>query len=272
MVLSEAELILNALDERRQIAPLTAADPNLDEDRAYAIAREIVAHRRARGERPVGRKIGFTNSNIWPQFNVFAPIWGTVYDSTVSYAAGGRARVSLDGLLEPHVEPEIVLHFSQTPPVSTDPQAILASIDWIAHGFEIVQSVYPGWKFKAPDTIAAVALHGKLVVGEPVAVATIDDCAAKLAGFRIKLLRDGNAQAEGRGANVLGSPLLAFAHLGAVLAAQSRSAPVEAGEIVTTGTLTDALPVKPGQTWSTTLEGIELPGLSVTFTGSADAT
>jgi 2-keto-4-pentenoate hydratase len=39
--------------------------------------------------------------------------------------------------------------------------------------------------------------------------------------------------------------------------------PVAAGEIVTTGTLTAALPVKPGETWSTALSGIELPGLEL---------
>jgi len=49
------------------------------------------------------------------------------------------------------------------------------------------------------------------------------------------------------------------------LAAQSRFAPVQAGEIVTTGTLTAALPVSPGQTWTTVIEGIDLSGLSITF-------
>lgn len=266
MVLSEAETVLNAIDEGRSIAPFSASDGAFDEARAYAVGRQIVERRRARGENPVGRKIGFTNSNIWPQFNVFAPIWGTVYDSTVSYAKAGAARVPLGRLLEPHIEPEIVLHFARKPPLSQDPEAILASVDWIAHGFEIVQSPFPGWKFAAPDTIAGVALHGKLIVGEPVAVASIADCAHKLATFRIALARDGEAQVEGGGANVLGSPLLAFAHLSTLLASQPSSPPVEAGEIVTTGTLTDALPVRPGQTWSTKIEGIELPGLTVTFT------
>ncbi len=32
-----------------------------------------------RGERPIGRKIGFTNRNIWAEYGVYAPIWGDVY-------------------------------------------------------------------------------------------------------------------------------------------------------------------------------------------------
>ena len=38
-----------------------------------------------------------------------------------------------------------------------------------------------------------------------------------------------------------------------------------AGEIVSTGTLTRALPVKPGETWTTKLTGIALEGASLRF-------
>jgi len=35
--------------------------------------------------------------------------------------------------------------------------------------------------------------------------------------------------------------------------------------MVTTGTLTRALPVKPGETWTTTVSGIPLGSISVRF-------
>jgi 2-oxo-3-hexenedioate decarboxylase len=38
-----------------------------------------------------------------------------------------------------------------------------------------------------------------------------------------------------------------------------------AGEIVSTGTLTRALPVKAGETWTTKLKGIALEGISLRF-------
>ncbi|NBO20261.1 MAG: hydratase, partial [Proteobacteria bacterium] len=41
------------------------------------------ALRLARGERGRGFKLGFTNRSIWPIYGVYAPIWGTVYDSTL---------------------------------------------------------------------------------------------------------------------------------------------------------------------------------------------
>jgi 2-oxo-3-hexenedioate decarboxylase len=64
---------------------------------------------------------------------------------------------------------------------------------------------------------------------------------------------------------VLGSPLAAVVHLIRVLANQSPSAPLLAGEIVTPGTITAAQSIRAGQTWHTTASGIALPGLSVRF-------
>jgi len=71
--------------------------------------------------------------------------------------------------------------------------------------------------------------------------------------------------ARGKGAFVLGSPLLALKYLCDLLARQGGE-PLSAGEIVTTGTLTAALPVRPGQTWTVGIEGIDLRTPSLTLT------
>jgi 2-oxo-3-hexenedioate decarboxylase len=267
--LSETTELLGALTEARSIVPFTTLNPGFDMARAYAVAEGLHHARMDRGEQPVGRKIGFTNRTIWAEYGVYEPIWGFVYDATVAYATDGRAELALGGLIEPRIEPEIVLHFAEAPPVAgnaADLEAgILRSIDWIAHGFEIVQSPFPRWKFKVEDTVAANALHGRLVIGAPVLVSSIPDCVRKLRAFRIALSCGDDVQAVGGGANVLDSPLLAFAHLAEVLARLPQFGPVGAGEIVTTGTLTAALPVQPGERWRTRLDGIELPGLEIEF-------
>jgi 2-oxo-3-hexenedioate decarboxylase len=261
----EADLVLDAFGSRRLIGLLSDEDPSLDQARAYEIAGEVHRRRLERGERPVGRKIGFTNQTLWSQRGLDAPIWGHIYDSTVQHTKTGSAQVVIGHLIQPRIEPEIQLHFARTPPVTRDETAILECIDWIAHGFEIVQCPFKDWNFKVVDAIAAYAVHGLLVVGPPVAVIDIEDCAAKLRGFTITLVRNGERLASGGGERVLGSPLLAFAHLTEVLASQSRFPPVQAGELVTTGTLTDLFPVTAGEVWNTTLNGIDLPGMSVTF-------
>jgi 2-oxo-3-hexenedioate decarboxylase len=262
---SAADQILSALANRRSIAPLTDSDPGLDPKGAYAINAEIHRRRLADGWRPVGRKIGFTNRTIWAEYGVDSPMWGYTYDRTVSYAPERTFRLAVDHLREPRIEPEIVLHFARQPPTGANEAEILACIDWIAHGFEIVQSVYPGWKFKAVDTMAASGLHGALVVGPPIQISALPDALNKLRTFTIQLAKEGVVQATGGGVNVLGSPLLAFAFLSQTLAGLSGSEPVGAGEIVTTGTLTPAFPVTAGETWTTKLSGIALPGLTLTF-------
>lgn len=67
------------------------------------------------------------------------------------------------------------------------------------------------------------------------------------------------------GANVLDSPLNALAFLVELLAKHPEAPPLEAGEIISTGVLTDAHPVSPGETWSTTFAGLPLEGLTVEF-------
>jgi 2-oxo-3-hexenedioate decarboxylase len=265
-VANAAQTILDAFATGRLIAPLSDVDPSLDEDGAYAIASEIHARRVGGGETPVGRKIGFTNRGLWASYGVSAPLWGHIYDSTVHHASGGQERFAIGDLLQPRIEPEIQLHFARTPPVTRDEAAILECIDWIAHGFELVQCPFPDWQFTAADAIAAAALHGALVMGTPVAVADIEDCAQKLRSFSIVLSKDGEEQAAGGGADVLDSPLLAVTYLAELLAEQARFAPVQSGEIVTTGTLTAPQAVAAGDTWATTLHGIDVPGLSITFT------
>jgi 2-keto-4-pentenoate hydratase len=257
--------VLVALADGRSITNFTARDPAFGVTEAYAVAAALHHSRRARGERVAGRKIGFTNRTIWPLYGVHEPIWGHAYDTTVVYAQGGRAEIPVGPLPEPRIEPEIVLHFASAPPTTRDEAAILACVDWIAHGFEIVVCPFRDWKFKLADTVAANGLHGALVVGQPVPVADLPDCVRKLREFRLTLLKDGKPHAEGTGANVLDSPLLAFAHFAGVLARLPQFAPVGAGEVVTTGTLTDAYPVKAGERWSTRLAGIELPGLEIVF-------
>jgi 2-oxo-3-hexenedioate decarboxylase len=260
-----AQELIDGLGSAAQMATFTSRDPEFDVARAYAVAERVHAARLARGERPVGRKIGFTNRTIWDEYGVREPIWGFVYDTTLFRPRGGHASLAIDQLAEPRIEPEIVLHFRSPPPATRDEAAILDAVDWIAHGFEIVQSRFPDWSFKAADTVACNGLHGLLVLGDQVPVGSIPDCARKLREFRIALRRGDVTEAEGTGANVLDSPLLALAHLAELLPRLPQFPPLGAGEVVTTGTITRALPVKLGETWSTKLSGIELPGLMVTF-------
>ncbi len=253
--------LLDALDRNTMVGAITDRDPGFDSDAAYLVSAEILRRRRARGEKPIGRKIGFTNRTIWTEYGVSSPIWGCVYDSTVTYLDEPAGSLAIGHLSQPRLEPEIVLHFKSAPRATADEADLLSHIDWIAHGYEIVQCHFLNWKFRAADTIADFGLHGALVVGPRQPVEGLGDVIRKLRNFTITLAKNGKVERQGSGSNVLDSPLLAAAHLLHLLKDQQLFEPVEAGEIVTTGTLLSPPPILGGVTWITELSGIELPGL-----------
>jgi 2-oxo-3-hexenedioate decarboxylase len=262
-----ATRLIAAWDGATTLPPITASQPDFDVAAAYAVLREIEARREAAGWRPVGRKIGFTNRTIWPRYGVYQPMWAHVWAHTVHHASGDRASLALAPFVQPRIEPEVVFGLKAPVPVTDDARAVLACVEWIAPGFEIVQSHFPDWKFGAPDCTAACGLHGALVVGTPLAVTEANRAAlaAALPAFTLKLLRAGATVDTGVGANVLDSPALALAHLARVLAQQPESAPLAAGEIVTTGTVTDAWPVAAGETWSSDYGALGLRGITLSF-------
>jgi 2-oxo-3-hexenedioate decarboxylase len=258
-----------AQDSVRQIEPFTSRVPAFDLAAAYEVAQRVHEARVSEGAKPLGRKIGFTNPSLFAQYGVRDPIWGYMYDTTVVQLQGTHATCPLGRFADPKIEPEIVLQFRSAPRPGAKPAEILGALGWIAHGFEIVQSHFPGWKFQAPDTVADGGLHAALLIGPPQPVDRLgDDIVTALEAFTVALSCDGTHVETGRGSNVLGSPLAAMAHLLSVLARQPGCPPVQAGDIVTTGTITKAYSIQPGQTWRTEVQGIGLPGLTVEFAQS----
>ena len=145
-------------------------------------------------------------------------------------------------------------------------RTLLESVDWVAHGFEVVQSIFPGWQFSVPDTVAAFGLHGALLIGPRHPVAThAKDRSRTLSTFEIDLKRDGTVVDHGLGTNVLGGSVSALRHLIDLLARDQVNPALAAGEIITTGTLTRAFPVSVGETWTTELTGLALNGIRVRF-------
>ena len=262
-----ADRLIAAYDSAKTLPPIAATTQGFDVAAAYDVLREIEARRLAQGWRPVGRKIGFTNRTIWPRYGVYQPMWARTWAHTVHHAVGGRARLSLDTFVQPRIEPEVVFKLAAPVAPGADTHAVLDATEWIAAGFEIVQSHFPDWKFTAADCTAAFGLHAALVVGAPVDItdANRDAIAAVLSTFRLTLRQGDVVVDTGVGANVLDNPALAVTHLANVLATQPRSPPLARGEVITTGTVTDAWPVARGETWSSDYGALAVGGLRLTF-------
>jgi 2-oxo-3-hexenedioate decarboxylase len=128
----------------------------------------------------------------------------------------------------------------------------------VAPGVEIVQSHQAGWKFVAADTVADAGLHARLLVGTRVPIADVAQDAAsfeqRLAACRVSLHLRSQQVDEGVGANVLDGPLHALQHFLQALREVPGAPEVQPGDVVTTGTWTDAWPVAAGEPWTAQFE------------------
>ena len=264
---SVATRLLAAYDSASTLAPISGSVPEFNTDDAYRVLAEIQKRRCAQGWQPIGRKLGFTNTTIWARYGISTPLWAHVWAHSVHFAKNSEASLSLASFVQPRIEPEVVFKLKGAVPLSDDAAEILTCVEWIAPAFEIVQCHFPDWKFAAADCTAAFGLHGALVIGAPVTVTQQNraQIADMLPRFALTLSRGDEIKDRGTGANVLGSPALALGHLSRLFASQPASPPVVSGEIISTGTLTDAWPVSPREVWSADYGELPLTGLTLRF-------
>lgn len=252
------EELIQLHETPRLVPRFSETHPGLTPESGYAAARALHAHRLKSGWNAVGRKIGFTNRTLWQRYGVHEPMWGTVYDRTLVQAQNHRAQVSLEGLVQPRIEPEICFKLKRAP-TGSGVDELLTAIEWMAHSVEIVQCHHPEWKVTIADCTADNGLHGRLIVGTAVPLERHEE----LPRVKARLFKGERLVDEGVGANVLGSPLVSLGHLVELLKRQPEAEPLRAGEIITTGVLTDAHPVAAGETWRTELTGLR--GLTIVF-------
>ena len=187
-----------------------------------------------------------------------------------------EATLSLAGRCQPRIEPEVVFGLRATPPAEATLDALFDCIEWVAPGFEIVQSHAPDWKFNAATAVADGALHSFLVVGRRVTAATVATSALAfnqaLAGCQLALHKTAAADPtahstlveRGQGRNVLDGPLLALLHFLTELRLCPGAPDLLPGDVVTTGTWTDAWPVAAGDHWRAEFDA-PLSALSLSF-------
>ena len=275
---TQATRLAHALLKARMggtLMPLLSVDGKFTLEDAHEVAQNIVTIRTAQGENPVGRKIGFSNSKLWNVYgkgSLTAPIWSTIYDSTVQYALDDIATYSLTKSQQPRLEPQLVFKLARTPAPDATLEDISDCLEWIAHGFEVVTSPFRHWEFEAADAVAAFGLHKALIVGEPRMISrqsrrTLPQVLAS-ASMSVSRSAAGSSSlcAAGFGSDVQGSPLQALLVLHQQLQARPDAPQLQAGEIISTGSWTNALPIKRGEVWSSAFSQLNLGGLTVSFT------
>jgi 2-oxo-3-hexenedioate decarboxylase len=228
-----AARLAKAVASRTAIAPLSDDQPGLDAAAAYAV--QAVAREQAG---PLaGWKLGVTSRAKQAQVGVHEPVRGFL--ASANALDLGEPLVTA-ALIQPRAEPEIVFILGRDlsgPSVTA--ADVLAATAGVAAGIEILDSRFLDYRFTLPDVIADNTSAGRFIVGAPVPPDGID---LRLAG--VVLEHNGDVVATAAGAAALGHPAASVAWLVRSLAADGEG--LRAGQVVLSGGLTAAVPVRAG--------------------------
>ncbi|MGH3520384.1 MAG: 2-keto-4-pentenoate hydratase [Haloechinothrix sp.] len=231
--------LLDREAHRRDGGRITDEWPGLDLATAYQVQDALVRRRVESGETVVGVKLGLTSRAKQERMGIDSPLTAWLTDAM---ALPVGEPIPLDALIHPRVEPEIVFVMRErlTGPGVTAATA-LAAVESVHAGFEVIDSRYTDFSFALPDVVADNASSSRFVVGGK--ALPPDGLDLELEACLVGI--DGETVASATGAAVQGHPAEALA-----LAANdlcNRGIAIEAGWIVLTGGLTDALFVEPGR-------------------------
>lgn len=234
-----ASLLLAAESTAAEREPLTDDWPDLDLPTAYRIQDETLRRRLARDERTTGVKLGLTSRAKQLRMGVEVPLVAWLTDAM---ALPPNGELPTAQFIHPRAEPEIVLVLGERlagPGVTIE--AALAAVREVRGGIEVIDSRYRDFRFSLPDVVADNASSAAYLLG-PV---SLPPDSLDLAAEHCRLALDGKQVDEATGAAVLGHPAQALAFAANVLA--ERGLALEAGWLVLTGGLTDAVALGPGQ-------------------------
>jgi 2-oxo-3-hexenedioate decarboxylase len=227
-----AARLAKAVADRAAIPPLSDEQPGLDAAAGYAIQ----ALAREQAGPLAGWKLGVTSRAKQAQVGLHEPVRGFLASAN---ALDLGAPLVVGELIQPRAEPEIVFLIGRdlSGPAVTAAD-VLAATAGVATGIEILDSRFVDYRFTMPDVIADNTSAGRYVVGAPVPPDGID---LRLVG--VVLEHNGEVTATAAGAAALGHPAAAVAWLARSLAAAGEG--LRAGQIVLSGGLTAAVPLRP---------------------------
>jgi 2-keto-4-pentenoate hydratase len=210
----------------------------------------------------VGWKVGLTNPAAQQRFGVGHPVAGVIFHGTLRERSGAELPARFG--IQPAVESDLLVRIRDegVNDAGDDPVALLRHIEAVIPFIELPDLVYgPGTAWSGPLLVAINVGARYGVLGEEIAAEASTEFAARLAAMTVTL-RDGTRElSRAPGSALLGHPLNALAWLVRDLKEQRRR--LGAGEYVSLGGFSPALPVEAGQTYTATYEGLAPQPVSV---------
>lgn len=235
-----ADELYEAHRTRGMVPLLTARNPDMTVEDAYAVQSLWSERRTAAGHRIVGRKIGLTSKVMQVATGITEPDYGVIFDDMV-YENGST--IPFDHFSNVRIEVELAFVLGK--PLSGPNCTIfdvLAATDYVVPALEILNSHIEMAGRTIVDTISDNAAMGAMVMGgNPVKPDAVD-----LRWIGALLYRNQTIEESGVAAAVLNHPATGVAWLANKLAQHGST--LAAGDIVLAGSFTRPMWVERGDT------------------------
>lgn len=241
--------LYEALAGRYTVEPLTDREPEIGIDDAYHISMHLLERREQAGERVIGKKIGVTSRAVQSMLDVHQPDFGYLTDSMV-YGNGDELPIS-ERLIAARAEGELAFILKRDlvgPGVSN--ADVLRATECVMPCFEIVDSRIRDWNIRIQDTVADNASCGLFVLGDRAA----DPRRVDFVTCGMVVEKNAEVVSTGAGAAALGSPVNCVAWLANTLG--RFGIPLQAGEVILSGSLVPLQPVEPGESMHVSIGGV----------------
>lgn len=223
---------------------------------AYAIQAELVDRLLADGGDAIGYKCACTSEIAQEALRIDRPVFGRLLTPTTSRSG---AELATDAFTHRVIEAEFGIRVGSDVPERGGGhtiESIAEHVEAVIPSIEIVDYRYADWSVGAFAVAADNAIHGWWVEGEPVTAWQDLD----LASMAVTVRSNGELTTSGTGANVLGHPLSVLAWLADELPRFGRQ--LLAGDLVTTGVVTDVFEADRGDTITADFDGLGSVSLS----------
>jgi 2-keto-4-pentenoate hydratase len=204
--------------------------------------------------RPVGYKVGLTNPGAQQRFGVPHPVTGTIYESTLRLRDGAEVPARFAAV--PSVEADLLVRVrDEGINAARTHEEVLRHLDAVIPFIEMPDLVMPPARLDGPNLLA-INVGARLgVSGAPIPVRADAEFAAALGSMTVTMTDDtGKELARAPGTVLLGHPLNVMPWLAEDLAKRGKK--LQAGDVVSLGGFSPALPAEAGRRYTVRYEGL----------------